>query len=325
MNIGLMVPLPGANPAPGAVVDQIVRAEALGFHSVWAPNIRGNDALTVLAVAGTRTARIELGTFVVPTYPRHPSALAQQALTAAALTGNRLTLGIGLSHRVTMEELLGFDWSHPIRHTREYLACLLPLLRGEAATFRGEEYRIDGYSLAVPGAAAPPVLVAALGPQMLRLAGRHTAGTAIWMGGPRYLAEHAAPVLNAAAAAPPGGPAGLRHRAARRGPPLRRADLRALRATPLLPRDPRQGRCRRPGRCRADRRRGGGRRGAARPGGGRGDRPRRLRLRPARRGRHPDLRPPARTRAGGELRAARRGRGLHRQGARVAESRGARA
>lgn len=200
MNIGLMVPLPGANPAPGAVVDQIVRAEALGFHSVWAPNIRGNDALTVLAVAGTRTARIELGTFVVPTYPRHPSALAQQALTAAALTGNRLTLGIGLSHRVTMEELLGFDWSHPIRHTREYLACLLPLLRGEAATFRGEEYRIDGYSLAVPGAAAPPVLVAALGPQMLRLAGRHTAGTAIWMGGPRYLAEHAAPVLNAAAA-----------------------------------------------------------------------------------------------------------------------------
>lgn len=199
MKIGLMLPLPGETPAPGTIVEQIVRAEGMGFHSVWLPNIRGNDALTVLAVAGTRTARIELGTFVVPTYPRHPTALAQQALSTAALSGNRLTLGIGLSHRIVMETMLGFDWSHPIRHTREYLACLLPLLRGEAVQFQGEEYRVNGYSLTVPGADTPPVLIAALGPQMLRLAGRHTAGTAIWMGGPRYLAEHVVPVLGAAA------------------------------------------------------------------------------------------------------------------------------
>jgi 5,10-methylenetetrahydromethanopterin reductase len=199
MKIGLMVPLPGDLPEPATVVSQIVRAEELGFSSVWAPNVRGGDALTVLAVAGTRTARIELGTFVVPTYPRHPQALAQQALTVAALTGNRLTLGIGLSHRVTMEEGLGFDWDHPIRHLREYLACLMPLMRGEVTHFSGQEFRIRGYSLDVPGASAPPVLVAALGPQMLRLAGRQTDGTAIWMGGPRYLAEHAVPALTAAA------------------------------------------------------------------------------------------------------------------------------
>jgi 5,10-methylenetetrahydromethanopterin reductase len=199
MKIGLMVPLPGELPAPGAVVEQIVRAEGMGFHAAWTPNIRGNDALTVLAAAGARTSRIELGTFVVPTYPRHPTALAQQALTTAALTGNRLTLGIGLSHRITMEGQLGFDWSHPIRHMREYLACLLPLLRGETVEFQGEEYQVNGYSLVVPGADAPPVLIAALGPQMLRLTGRHTDGTAIWMGGPHYLAEHAVPILTAAA------------------------------------------------------------------------------------------------------------------------------
>lgn len=199
MKIGLMVPLPGDLPAPTTIVAQIRRAEEWGFQGVWAPNVRGGDALSVLAVAGAQTTRIELGTFVVPTYTRHPVALAQQALTVAALTGNRLTLGIGLSHRVTMEGMLGFDWSKPIRHLREYLACLLPLLRGEEVTFAGEEYRIAGYSLAVPGAEPPAVLVAALGPQMLRLAGRQTDGTAVWMGGPRYLADHAVPALTAAA------------------------------------------------------------------------------------------------------------------------------
>jgi F420-dependent oxidoreductase-like protein len=199
MKIGLMVPLPGNLPAPLAIVEQIVRAEELGFQSVWAPNVRGNDALTVLAVAATRTTAIELGTFVVPTYPRHPSALAQQALTVNALANGRLTLGIGLSHRVTMETALGFDWDHPIRHLREYLACLGPLMRGEATSFQGAEYRIEGYALAIPGAPPPQVLVAALGPQMLRLTGRLADGTAIWMGGPAYLREHAVPAITAAA------------------------------------------------------------------------------------------------------------------------------
>lgn len=199
MRIGLFISLTGEGPPLPRLLDQIAEAEADGFRSVWVSNIRGADALTVLALAGARTGAIELGTFVVPTYPRHPAALAQQALTVAAATGGRLALGIGLSHRVTMEGMLGFDWDHPIRHMREYLACLAPLLRGEEARFAGEEFRIDGYRLEVPGAVAPPVLVAALGPQMLRLAGRLTDGTAIWMGGPRYLAEHAVPTIAEAA------------------------------------------------------------------------------------------------------------------------------
>src|SRR5690242_8633674 len=135
MKIGLMVPLPGTTPAPATIVEQIVRAESMGFRSAWIPNVFGSDALTVLALAGTRTTTIELGTLVVPTYPRHPTALAQQALTTNALAHGRLTLGIGVSHRVRMEKMLGFDFDHPIRHLREYLACLGPLLRGESTVF----------------------------------------------------------------------------------------------------------------------------------------------------------------------------------------------
>jgi F420-dependent oxidoreductase-like protein len=198
MKIGLMIATAGAADL-NAVLGQIERAEALGLASVWVPSVRSFDALTVLALAGRQTRTVELGTFVIPTYPRHPAALAEQALAVQAASGGRLALGIGLSHRRTMEAMLGFDWSHPIRHMREYLTCLTPLLRGELTSFAGQEFRIEGYQLSVPGATPPPVLVAALGPQMLRLAGRLADGTAVWMGGPRYLAEHALPGITAAA------------------------------------------------------------------------------------------------------------------------------
>jgi F420-dependent oxidoreductase-like protein len=186
-------------PDLDAVLGQIERAEALGFASVWVPSVRSYDALTVLALAGRQTKVVELGTFVIPTYPRHPAALAEQALAVQAASGGRLALGIGLSHRRTMEGMLGFDWSHPLRHMREYLSCLGPLMRGELVSFAGEEFQIEGYQLNVPGTTAPSVLVAALGPQMLRLTGRLADGTAIWMGGSRYLEEHAVPEISAAA------------------------------------------------------------------------------------------------------------------------------
>jgi F420-dependent oxidoreductase-like protein len=199
MRIGVNLGLGGGVSDLEGLLRQIEAAEARGLAGAWTPNIRAFDALTVLALAGPRTSRIELGTYVVPTYPRHPSALAQQALTVQAATGNRLTLGIGLSHRVAMEEGLGYDWSHPIRHMREYLLALDALLSGQPATFVGEEYRVKDYQITVPGATPPPVLVAALGSQMLRLAGQLAAGTAIWMGGPRYLARDCVPVITEAA------------------------------------------------------------------------------------------------------------------------------
>ena len=171
------------------------------MQSIWVANLPrgGFDALTLLAVAGQHTRHVELGTFVVPTYPRHPVTLAQQALTTQVATGGRLTLGIGLSHRAVMEGGLGFDWSHPIRHMREYLACLTGFMSGEPVTFAGEEFHISEFTLTVPDAKPPSVLVAAMGPQMLRLAGQRTDGTAIWAGGARYLGTHAVPVITEAA------------------------------------------------------------------------------------------------------------------------------
>lgn len=182
----------------GALVSQVQRAEAEGFDFVSVANIFGVDAIMLLALAGRETSSIELMTGVVPTYPRHPTALAQQALTAAAASGNRFTLGIGLSHRVVIENMLGLDYSKPIRHTREYLSVLMPLLEGRQANFKGEEYRVAA-AVQVEGATRPPVLLAALGPQMLKLAGKHVDGTITWMGGPKYLAETAIPTITAAA------------------------------------------------------------------------------------------------------------------------------
>lgn len=198
MKIGIGIGITGSEGLP-EVIRQIQRAEESGFDAAWLPNIFGLDAVTTLALAGRETSRIELGTFVVPTYPRHPMALAQQALTAAAAAGGRFTLGIGLSHRVVIEGMFGLDYSKPVRHMREYLSVLVPLLEGKPVQFRGEEYRVQG-QLTVPGAGRVPVIVAALGPQMLKVAGRLADGTATWMGGPAYLRETAIPAIRAAAA-----------------------------------------------------------------------------------------------------------------------------
>ncbi|MFN8633155.1 MAG: TIGR03564 family F420-dependent LLM class oxidoreductase [Chloroflexota bacterium] len=198
MKIGVVI-YPTGGPTIDAIVERVARAEARGFASVWMPSVRAYDTLTVFALAGRATSTIELASFVIPTFPRHPSALAEQALATQSATGGRLTLGIGLSHRVSMEGRLGFDWDHPVRHLREYLSCLGPLLRGEPTTFAGEEYKLDEAQVSVPGVTPPPVLVAALGPQLLRVTGRLADGTAIWMGGPRYIAEHAVPTITAAA------------------------------------------------------------------------------------------------------------------------------
>ena len=174
------------------------RVEAAGFDSAWIPNIFGFDAIMLLALAGRVTSRIELGTFVVPTYPRHPAALAQQALSASAATNGRFTLGIGLSHKVVIENMFGLDYSKPIRHMREYLSVLMPLVQGNPVQFRGEEYRVAA-QITVAGATAPQVIVAALGPQMLKLAGKMADGTATWMGGPKYLRDTAVPAITASA------------------------------------------------------------------------------------------------------------------------------
>jgi len=189
--------------SPGALTDlrdQLRQAAGDGFASAWISNIFGLDALTALAVAGSQVPGIELGTAVVPTYPRHPAALAQQALTVALAVGGRLALGIGLSHRIVIEDMYGHSFERPARHMSEYLSILLPLLNGDAADFAGDTMRAK-IGLSVPRAGRVPVLLAAMAPAMLRLAGQRADGTVLWMTGPATVRDYVAPAINSAAEA----------------------------------------------------------------------------------------------------------------------------
>lgn len=181
------------------VIAEARQAAEIGFHTFWAAQIFSHDTLTVLAVAGREVPGIELGTAVVPTYPRHPMMLAQQALTVNAAVGGRLCLGIGLSHRIVVEMMWGMSFDKPVRHLREYLSVLMPLLDGAPAGFAGEDYRVNG-AVSVAGGARPSVVVAALGPQMLRVTGQLADGTSTWCVGPKTLAELTIPTLRQAAA-----------------------------------------------------------------------------------------------------------------------------
>ena len=185
MRIGVFFPTKEYRPLDETVARIVATAEQ-GFASLWLPQSSGFDALTVLALVGRGTRGVELGTSVVPTYPRHPMALAAQALTTNAASDGRLVLGLGLSHRMAIEGAYGLSYDRPARHMREYLAALLPLLREGAVDVGGETITAPR-QLTVPGASAPTVLLAALQPRMLALAGGVADGTITWCTGPVML------------------------------------------------------------------------------------------------------------------------------------------
>jgi F420-dependent oxidoreductase-like protein len=189
----------GAPADVDGLIAQAKRAEADGFASGWFANIFGMDAILAAALCARETSRIELGTAVVPTYPRHPVAMAQLALSAQAAAGGRFTLGIGLSHQVVIEGMLGLSFARPYSHMKEYMAVLGPLVRTGSVSFEGEEYRVTA-QVSVPGATPCPILMAALAPRMLALAGREADGTITWMTGPRTIREHTVPRIREAAA-----------------------------------------------------------------------------------------------------------------------------
>lgn len=170
---------------------------ARGIDTAWVTQGPNLDALVTLATAGATTT-VELGTAVVPFPQRHPLVLASQALTVQAATGNRLTLGIGVGIAAMVGPMFGLPTDRPARRLREYLEVLRPLLRGEAVDHHGEALTAAG-AVAVEGAVAPPVLVAALGPAMLKVTGELADGTITWMTGPRTLAEHVVPSIIKAA------------------------------------------------------------------------------------------------------------------------------
>ena len=180
------------------VVEDARQAEQDGFATYALPQIFALDAMSVLSVVGREVPRIELATGVVPTYPRHPMTMAQQALTVQAASGGRFLLGIGLSHQMVIENMFGLSFDRPLQHMREYLAVLMPLLHEGAVEYRGEIYSVQ-LNVAVAKRQPPPVLVAALGPKMLELAGTVADGTMTWMTGPATLAQHTVPTITDAA------------------------------------------------------------------------------------------------------------------------------
>jgi len=200
IRIGIGISDAGGTPLE-ALLGQIEAAEGAGFQAVWIPNIFGADALTLCALAGARTRRIEVATAVVPTFSRHPLYCAQQALTTQAALGGRFVLGLGPSHKIVIENMLGLSYEHPARHVREYVTIVKRLMAGGPVQFEGETYRVNG-TLTVAGAAPPPpVLIGALGPRMRRIAGEIADGTITWMTGPRALAQEVIPGVRGAAKA----------------------------------------------------------------------------------------------------------------------------
>ena len=183
---------PGRDLAAG--VDLARRAEALGYDSAWVTHGSGRDSFLVLAAYGAATTRLGLGNGVVPIYPRHPVAMAQAALTLSEISGGRFRLGIGVSHKVSMETSLGLALREPLAVTREYVAVLRGALGG-TADFEGRHYKVN-WTLAVPERpAAPPIYLAALSKKMLELAGEIADGVVLWLCSPDYVRDVAVPAL----------------------------------------------------------------------------------------------------------------------------------
>ena len=181
-----------------SLVDEIVQMESQGFSSYWCPQVGTFDALTMIALAGPQTNTIELGTAVVPSSPRHPTALAPQAATTTALAGGRLILGVGPSHAPGIEAL-GLEYSRPARHMREYVTILKALGDEGRVEFDGEMYNMTT-GFACPEASPFPVVMSALAPLMLKAAGEVADGTVTWMVGNKTIRDHTVPTINKAAA-----------------------------------------------------------------------------------------------------------------------------
>lgn len=196
MRTGLYIS--GVGLSLDVMIGQVRAAAEAGLDSAFFSQLTSWDVLTVLALSAQHVPGVDLGTAVVQTYPRHPLALAGQALTAQAATGNRLTLGIGPSHQQIIEGQFGHSYDRPARHIREYLSALRPLLRGEHVEYRGQTLSAAG-QVAVPGAEPPSVLVSALGPVMLRVAGELADGTVTVWTGPEAIADHIGPAITRAA------------------------------------------------------------------------------------------------------------------------------
>lgn len=186
--------------APDVIRKDATEAVEDGLSTFVLPNIFGVDALTMLVGMAPEVPGIKLGVGVVPVQPRHPLALAQQAMTAQVLTGGRLVLGVGLSHQMVIEAMFGLSFEKPAAYMEEYLTALTSLIRNRGVAFAGERITANG-TIDIPGYEPCPVFVAALGPRMLKVAGTLADGTSLWMCGLNTVKDHIVPTINAAAEA----------------------------------------------------------------------------------------------------------------------------
>jgi len=198
----MRIGLPGLGATVDSIIRQAERAEADGFTSLWYASAVMGDPLVAMALAGRATSTIELGTAILQTYACHPILMATRAAAVVSAIGapGRFTLGVGPSHQPVIEGVLGLSYDTPGRHTDEYVQILAPLLRGEPVSFTGEEFRVNAGPPALADDAEIRVLVAALGPRLLRVAGQHTAGTIPWMANAAAIEQHVAPRIRKAAA-----------------------------------------------------------------------------------------------------------------------------
>jgi F420-dependent oxidoreductase-like protein len=175
-------------------------AEEAGFASVWVPQIPNDfDALTAITLMARSSTRIELGTAVVPIQTRHPVAMAQQALSTQAVCEGRLTLGLGPSHHWIVEDMLGLPYEKPARLTRDYLEVLNTAFAGPGTVdVENDSFRVHN-PLDVTDLDSTPILLAALAPVMLRVAGEHASGTILWMADERAIGDHIVPRITKAA------------------------------------------------------------------------------------------------------------------------------
>jgi F420-dependent oxidoreductase-like protein len=197
----MRIGLPGSGATPDAIIRQAQRAEEDGFTTLWYASAIAGDPLAAIAVAGRETSTIEFGTSILVTYACHPVLQANRAAAVAAAIGTagRFTLGLGPSHQPVIEGMLGLSYTSPGQHTEEYAEIVTTLLRGEPVSFAGKEFRVNSGAPALVDGAELPVLLGALAPRLLRVAGERAAGTILWMGNAKAVEDHVAPRIRAAA------------------------------------------------------------------------------------------------------------------------------